>query len=107
MRRVLVWPTFIGLMNAFLTEATACPMCQSDLGKQVRQGILDHQFGFNLIATLLPFPILLFLAVAIYRGLWPFSRNPMQRRDELTRKLGGASPDKETTSWTNRETIDR
>lgn len=106
MRRVLVWPAIIGLMNAFLAEATACPMCHSDLGKQVRQGIFDHQFGFNLLATLLPFSILLFLAVAIYCGLWPFTRNPMQRRDDLARSSRGASPDEETTPWTKRETID-
>lgn len=96
----------IGLMNAFLAVASACPMCQSDLGKQVRQGIFDHQFGFILIATLLPFPVLLFLALAIYRGLWPFSRNSTQRRHNLTRDPSGVSPDEETTPWTNREIID-
>lgn len=49
--------------------ADACPVCGTDTGQQVRQGIFDGSFGWNLLVTLLPFPILLGIVLAIYFGI--------------------------------------
>lgn len=47
----------------------ACPVCDSGTGQQVRASIFDSGFGYNLLVTLLPFPILLGIALVIYYGL--------------------------------------
>ncbi len=47
----------------------ACPICETDTGQQVRQGIFDGSFGWNVFVTLLPFPILLGVVLAIYFGI--------------------------------------
>jgi len=49
-------------------SATACPVCDSDSGQQVRAGIFDADFGRTLIAIALPFPILLGMVLAIHFG---------------------------------------
>lgn len=33
---------------------SACPMCKSDIGVQVRAGIFDDNFGKHAILTLIP-----------------------------------------------------
>lgn len=48
--------------------ALACPICDTGTGQQVRAGILDDQFAFNLVATLLPFPILIGIVAVIHFG---------------------------------------
>ena len=42
-----------------VSPAVACPFCESETGRQVRQGIFDRHFVDNLLLTLLPFPVLL------------------------------------------------
>lgn len=48
--------------------ALACPMCESEIGQQVRAGIFDDTFGKKLVLTLLPFPILIALVAFIHYG---------------------------------------
>jgi hypothetical protein len=48
--------------------AAACPVCNSDTGQQVRAGLFGEDFGRNLLATALPFPILLGVVAAIHFG---------------------------------------
>ena len=48
--------------------AAACPVCNTETGQQVRQGIFGPDFGYNLFVTLLPFPIFLAIAAAIHFG---------------------------------------
>lgn len=48
------------------TPAYACPICATDTGQQVREGIFNGSFGTNLVLTLLPFPILIGIILAIY-----------------------------------------
>jgi hypothetical protein len=52
------------------SPASACPVCDSDTGQQVRAGLFGDEFGRNLLATALPFPILLGVVAAIHFG-WP------------------------------------
>lgn len=57
----------IAVAPVFCTPvASACPICQSETGKQVRAGIFDENFAFNLFGSLLPFPIFLGIVAAIH-----------------------------------------
>ena len=50
------------------TGTLACPVCDTATGEQVRAGIMDDQFAFNLFATLLPFPFLVGIVAFIHFG---------------------------------------
>jgi hypothetical protein len=51
------------------SSASACPICDSATGVQVRASLLNEDFGTNLLATVLPFVVVLgLLAVIDYCG---------------------------------------
>jgi len=56
-------------MLAWAATARACPLCESETGDRVRAGLFDGDFGFHLMATLLPFPVLLAIVAVAYFGL--------------------------------------
>jgi hypothetical protein len=58
----------IGLSSVCASIAAACPLCHTDLGRQVRAGIFGSDFWSNLLFVLLPFPIFLLLAAALHYG---------------------------------------
>ncbi|MFN3651283.1 MAG: hypothetical protein ACK47B_17040 [Armatimonadota bacterium] len=65
-------PLVVGLLALtvlFAAPAAACPVCATDTGIQVRQGIFDERFWRNALLLLLPFPVYLGLAVTLYHGL--------------------------------------
>lgn len=55
--------------------AHACPVCHSETGKEVRAGLFNEDFAFNVLASVLPFPIFLGIVAAIHglpaRGVRP------------------------------------
>ena len=54
------------------TFVVACSLCESETGRQVRAGIFDEQFGYHLLITVLPFPVLLVITALIHFGWsWP------------------------------------
>ena len=59
-------PVGVSLLCASI--AAACPLCHTDLGRQVRDGIFGADFWPNLLSVLLPFPIFLSLAAALHYG---------------------------------------
>ena len=61
--------------------ASACPVCDSGTGEQVRAGIIDGQFGANLLATLLPFAVVLGVAAVVHSG-WAWRKNPADRKEK-------------------------
>src|SRR5215470_4175033 len=61
----------VGVSFLCASIAAACPVCHTDLGRQVRDGIFGADFWPNLFFVLLPFPIFLSLAAALHYG---FSR---------------------------------
>ncbi len=61
----------LGASLLVASVAAACPICHTELGRQVRSGILDADFWTNLFTVLLPFPIFLMIAAALHYG---FSR---------------------------------
>lgn len=44
----------------------ACPVCNTDTGRQVRAGIFDDHFLTTLLAVIAPFPILLLLVAGLH-----------------------------------------
>ena len=50
------------------STASACPYCDTSIGQQVRAGIFNSDFGYNLAVTLSPFPVLLAIVAVIYFG---------------------------------------
>jgi hypothetical protein len=62
----LLWASaFLGSLTV-TPSANACPVCRSATGRQVRAGLFNEDFGFNLLASLLPFPIFLGIVAAIH-----------------------------------------
>ena len=49
-------------------SATACPYCDSDVGKQVSAGIFNGDFWTNALLTLLPLPLTLLIVALIHFG---------------------------------------
>ena len=67
LRTLLLWAAL-----AFAPAASACPFCRSETGEQVKAGLFNEDFGYNLFLTLLPFPVLLGIVALIHFGLpWP------------------------------------
>jgi uncharacterized membrane protein len=64
-----VLAALIPLVSA--STALACPLCDSETGRQVRAGIFNADFVTNLVLTLLPFPVLLGLVAWIHFGPTP------------------------------------
>src|SRR5215217_7510920 len=48
--------------------AASCPICKGPTGRQVRAGLFDEDFGYHVLATVLPFGIFLGIAAAIRFG---------------------------------------
>jgi uncharacterized protein len=62
------------------SDVSACPVCHSETGQQVRAGIFNEDFGRNVALTLLPFPLLFGIVAAIHHG-WP-AGSPRRLRDK-------------------------
>jgi hypothetical protein len=71
--KTLTLATVLVVLAIHTPNATACPVCNTNTGQQVRAGIFDQDFARNLLATLLPFPLLFGAVAAIHYG-WPRSR---------------------------------
>ena len=54
--------------------ASACPLCNTPTGQQVRAGIFDHDFGMTLLTVLAPFPVLLLVLAMMHFGLPRFGK---------------------------------
>lgn len=49
--------------------ASACPVCPTETGREVRAEIFDGRFAENVVLTLLPFPLLMGIVAAIHFGV--------------------------------------
>jgi hypothetical protein len=65
----LILMTVLVVQSATASTSTACPVCDTGTGEQVRAGILDENFGSTLLTVLLPFPIVLGVVAMIHFGL--------------------------------------
>jgi hypothetical protein len=66
-------------------QARACPVCNTETGAAVRDGIFDGRFLGTLAGTLSPFPVLLLVALALRGGWRPlrFWRRRRARANEV------------------------
>jgi hypothetical protein len=55
MKRTGLW---LAVPFALLGSVCACPICDSETGNQVREGIFGKEFGTNVLLTLAPVPVL-------------------------------------------------
>ena len=57
---------FLLVVGLSVPAAHACPVCTSETGEEVRAGLFNEDFAFNLFASALPFPIFLGIVAAIH-----------------------------------------
>jgi hypothetical protein len=55
----------------------ACPVCDSEQGRQVRAGVFDEGFAHNTLETIAAFPVVVGVIVALYAAL----PNPHRAQD--------------------------
>jgi hypothetical protein len=60
--------------------ASACPICDTDTGRQVRAGKFDENFWITLAMVLAPFPVLLLVLLAMHLGWSRFAVLPFKPR---------------------------
>ena len=65
MSPIKVWFSTAALLCA---SASACPLCHTQTGEQVRASICNNRLVFNLLAIAAPFPVFLGLVAVIYFG---------------------------------------
>ena len=49
--------------------ASACMVCDTELGHQVQRGVFDGNFARTAVAVLLPFPLFLLASAAVHFGV--------------------------------------
>jgi len=76
---VTVLPAAVAASDA---PAAACPVCDTRPGQEVRDGIFDRDFGRNLLAVSLPFPLLLAVVGLIHFGWSPTRRLTRDSREK-------------------------
>ena len=52
-----------------LISASACTVCDSETGQQVRAGIFGDEFWTTLVGVIAPFPVLLIVIAAYHYGI--------------------------------------
>ena len=58
-----------GILIGTAAAALACPVCDTETGKQVREGIFGEGFAQNAVAVGAPLPILMGLALFVSHWL--------------------------------------
>ncbi len=69
------WAWAVLAAGLLVAEARACPVCETEAGARVRSHLFGPDFTANLVATLLPFPILFGIVGLIHHGP-PGRRSP-------------------------------
>lgn len=81
----------LGLVSLSPATARACPFCNSSTAQQVRAGIFNSDFTYNLVLTAAPFVVL--FAVLFLILYWPPARaggltmrraSPLKRSNSTT-----------------------
>jgi hypothetical protein len=73
--RVHLWTGTCVALLICAAPALACPVCDSDTGVAVRNGIAAD-FASNVLVTLAPFPILTAIVAVLHYGWPPRRRSP-------------------------------
>ncbi len=54
---------------ALPSVASACMVCDTELGHQVQRGVFDGNFAKTAVAVLLPFPLFILASAAVHFGV--------------------------------------
>jgi len=78
-------PFFIAVIaGTFPALASACTVCDSETGQQIRAGIFGEDFWTTLLAVASPFPVLLLGIAAYHYGIPNFwSRSKTEHQPSL------------------------
>ena len=57
------------MVLASIVPASACTVCDSGTGRQVRAGIFGDEFWTTLVGVIAPFPVLLTVIAAYHYGI--------------------------------------
>jgi hypothetical protein len=87
----LRWKLAAALVLTWGPSASACPVCHTETGRQVRAKLFDEGFGSALVQTLAPFPVLLGIVAALHFGL-PSRARAASRNAPLRRAEAGPRP---------------
>jgi hypothetical protein len=68
MRVELIPPTALLLVVGLTTPASACPVCDSETGTEVRAALVGEDLQWGLLATALPFLAVGGVVAAIHFG---------------------------------------
>jgi hypothetical protein len=74
----------VPILLALAVPAMSCPVCHTETGDAVRQGIFNSDFGFNLFVTVLPFAVFYGIVALVHFGpteFRPSQRKPAHRSD--------------------------
>lgn len=63
-----------GALLLLATAASACPLCDTETGRQVRADLLAADFAVTLLSVIAPFPVLLLLVAALHHGMRRFDK---------------------------------
>jgi hypothetical protein len=66
------WTFTAGLNALWACTVSACPVCHTAVGEQVRAGTFNSSFLARLFATLAPIPVLAAVVVCMYFGFPSF-----------------------------------
>lgn len=72
----------VGLWQLFALVATACPVCDTDTGLQVREQLFSETMLYNITVTLAPLVVLSVLVFLIYTGKVDLDRLFTPRRKQ-------------------------
>lgn len=64
------------LSFALARTARACPVCDSETGQQVRAELRDEHLGVSVLATVVPFVLVLGVVAAVHFGPPRIRRRP-------------------------------
>lgn len=64
------------LVFIIVNVALGCPMCDSSTGKQVRAQLADEHLGLSVLATVVPFVVILVVVGVVHFGPLRFRRKP-------------------------------
>lgn len=96
------------LVLAGASSANACPLCDSEAGRRVRDGILDAEFVSNLFATMSPFPVFLAIVALIHFGVpWAAVKDRRDAPHSGTDSPPSQASSSEDHEWTQARTDGR
>lgn len=75
---------YVTALFALPSIASACMVCDTELGHQVQRGVFDGNFARTAAAVLLPFPLFVLAGAAVHFGA-PMLMAPSKKQQTPTK----------------------